>query len=129
MGAPTEDLGPPALLEGERWCAFPHPPADGPTTCRARDDPGMSESRIAVRLQPRASRDEIVGVRDGVLVVRVSAPPVDGRANAALCKLVAQRAGVAASRVSVARGERSRDKLVVVEGIEPAALAAALSAS
>jgi uncharacterized protein (TIGR00251 family) len=89
----------------------------------------VSEARIAVRLQPRAGRDEIVGLRDGVLVVRVSAPPVDGRANKALCKLVAQRAGVAASRVSVARGERSRDKLVVVEGIDPDALAAALADS
>jgi uncharacterized protein (TIGR00251 family) len=86
-----------------------------------------SAARIAVRLQPRASRDEIVGLRDGVLVVRVTAPPVDGRANIALCKLVARRAGVGATRVSVVRGERSRDKLVQVEGIEPAALAAALT--
>lgn len=89
----------------------------------------MSEAHVSVRLQPRASRDEIVGMRDGVLVVRVTAPPVDGRANAALCKLVARRAGVAPTRVSVVRGERSRDKLVRVEGIEPAALAAALGAS
>jgi uncharacterized protein (TIGR00251 family) len=89
----------------------------------------VSEARIAVRLQPRASRDEIVGLRDGILVVRVTAPPVDGRANRALCKLVAQRAGVAASRVSVVRGERSRDKLVAVEGVDPEALAAALAGS
>jgi uncharacterized protein (TIGR00251 family) len=92
------------------------------------DDPGVSAVRIAVRLQPRASRDEIVGLRDGVLVVRVTAPPVDGRANGALCKLIARRAGVAASRVSVVRGERSRDKLVQVEGVEAEALAAALAA-
>jgi uncharacterized protein (TIGR00251 family) len=97
--------------------------------CAARDDPGVSDARIAVRLQPRASRDEIVGLRDGILVVRVMAPPVDGRANRALCKLVAQRAGVAPSRVSVVRGARSRDKLVAVEGVEPDALAAALAAS
>jgi uncharacterized protein (TIGR00251 family) len=88
----------------------------------------VSAARIAVRLQPRASRDEIVGLRNGVLVVRVTAPPVDGRANIALCKLVARRAGVGASRVSVVRGERSRDKLLQVDGIEPAALAAALTA-
>jgi uncharacterized protein (TIGR00251 family) len=87
----------------------------------------VSAARIAVRLQPRASRDEIVGLRDGVLVVRVTAPPVDGRANVALCKLVALRAGVAASRVTVVRGTRSRDKLLQVEGIEPDALAAALT--
>jgi uncharacterized protein (TIGR00251 family) len=87
----------------------------------------VSAARIAVRLQPRASRDEIVGLRDGTLVVRVSAPPVDGRANSALCKLIAQRAGVAASQVSVVRGERSRDKLVEVEGVDAEALAAALA--
>ena len=89
----------------------------------------MSDARILVRLQPRAGRDEIVGLRDGILVVRVTAPPVDGRANRALCKLVAQRAGVAASRVSVVRGARSRDKLVAVKGVEPEALAAALAGS
>ena len=87
----------------------------------------MSDAHISVRLQPRASRDEITGLRDGVLVVRVSAPPVDGRANAALCKLIARRVGVAPTRVSVVRGERSRDKLVLVAGIEPATLAAALA--
>jgi uncharacterized protein len=59
-------------------------------------------------------------------VVRVSAPPVDGKANAALCALVAERAGVPPSRVSVVRGLASRDKVVRVEGVEPAALRAAL---
>jgi uncharacterized protein YggU (UPF0235/DUF167 family) len=59
-------------------------------------------------------------------VVRVSAPPVDGRANAALCALVAERAGVPPSRVSVVRGLASRDKVVRVEGVEPAALRSAL---
>ena len=50
-----------------------------------------------VRLQPRASRNELSGMRDGVLIARVTAPPVDGRANAALCKLIAGQAGVAPS--------------------------------
>jgi uncharacterized protein len=59
-------------------------------------------------------------------VVRVSAPPVDGKANAALCALVAERAGVPPSRVSVVRGLASRDKVVRVEGVEPAALRSAL---
>jgi uncharacterized protein (TIGR00251 family) len=77
---------------------------------------------LPVRLQPRASRDEIVGVRDGALVVRVSAPPVGGAANAALCRLLAKRAGVAPSRVSVVRGARGRDKQVRVEGADHEAL-------
>jgi uncharacterized protein YggU (UPF0235/DUF167 family) len=47
----------------------------------------------------------------------VVAPPLDGRANDALCRLVADRLGVRASRVCVVRGHRSRDKLLQVEGI------------
>jgi uncharacterized protein YggU (UPF0235/DUF167 family) len=49
--------------------------------------------------------------------VRVSAAPVEGAANAALCKLIAQRLGVARGRVAVVRGERNRDKTVRVEGL------------
>jgi uncharacterized protein (TIGR00251 family) len=79
-----------------------------------------------VRLQPRASRNELTGMRDGVLIARVTAPPVDGRANEALRKLIARRAGVAPSRVTIVRGETSRQKLVRVEGIDDAALRAAL---
>lgn len=85
-------------------------------------------TQIAVRVQARAKRDEIVGERAGVLVVRISAPPVDGRANRALCKLIARRAGVAPSKVSIVRGEGSRDKLVRVDGVDAAALRDALSA-
>ena len=73
---------------------------------------------LVIRLQPRAKRNAIVEERDGVLRVGVAAAPVDGRANAALCKLIAKRAGVARGRVSVVRGERSREKLVQVEGVE-----------
>jgi len=61
-----------------------------------------------------------------VLVARVAAPPVDGRANAALCKLLAGAAGVPPSRVSVVRGLTSRDKTVRFEGVDPTALHAAL---
>jgi uncharacterized protein (TIGR00251 family) len=82
----------------------------------------MADTRIAVRLQARARRDELVGIRDGVLLARVSAPPIDGRANEALCRLIASRIGVAASRVTMVRGQRSRDKLVRVEGLEASAL-------
>jgi uncharacterized protein (TIGR00251 family) len=73
---------------------------------------------LVIRLQPRAKRNAIVEERDGVLRVSVAAAPVDGRANAALCKLIAKRAGVARGRVSVVRGERSREKLVQVEGVD-----------
>jgi uncharacterized protein (TIGR00251 family) len=84
------------------------------------------ESRITIRLQPRASRSEIVGEREGRVVVRVTAPAVDGRANAALLALVAERAGVAKGAVELVRGAASRDKVVRVEGMSEAALRAAL---
>jgi uncharacterized protein len=86
----------------------------------------MPGCELAVRLQPRARANEIVGERDGVLVVRVTAPPVDGRANDALCRLIARRARVGAQRVSVSRGAGAREKLVRVEGIELEELRAAL---
>lgn len=79
-------------------------------------------ANINIRLQPRAKRNAIVDEREGVLRVSVAAAPVDGLANAALCKLIAKRAGVARGRVSVIRGERSRDKTVRVEGVTSAEL-------
>lgn len=78
----------------------------------------MPEARIEVRLRPRGHADELLGLVDGVLQARVSAPPVDGKANKALCRLVAKQAKVAPSRVSVVRGEKSRQKVLLVEGIE-----------
>ena len=71
-----------------------------------------------MRLQPRAGADEIVGEREGLLVVRVRAPPERGRANDALCKLIAKRLRVAPGRVELVRGARSRQKLVRVEGVD-----------
>jgi uncharacterized protein YggU (UPF0235/DUF167 family) len=68
----------------------------------------------------------VVGERAGAVVIRVTAPPVDGKANAALCAFVARRAGVPASRVSVVRGITSRDKVVRVEGVEQAELRSVL---
>jgi hypothetical protein len=86
----------------------------------------MPIALLPVRLQPRARRDEVVGERGDALLVRVSAPPVDGKANAALCALVARAAGLAPSRVTIVRGHTARDKLLRVDGIEDAALRAAL---
>ena len=84
----------------------------------------MSELRI--RLQPRARRNEIVGERAGAVLIRVTAPPVDGKANDALCRLVAKKVGVAPSRVTVLKGHTARDKTLDVDGVDIAALRAAL---
>ena len=86
----------------------------------------MEISEIAVRLSPRASENRIVGERGGELLVRVCAAPVDGKANEALCRLIAKRAGVGVRSVSVVRGASTREKLVRVEGRSLPELRAAL---
>ena len=86
----------------------------------------MPHATIAVRVQPRARSDALAGLRNGVLVVRVMAPPLDGRANDAVCRLLAGALGVRRSAVTIVRGDRARDKLVAIEGIDQAAADAAV---
>ena len=88
---------------------------------------GMDSGEVPVKLTPRARANEISGERNGVLLVRVTAPPIDGRANDALCRLIAKRAGVGVRSVSVVRGISSREKVVRVEGISAEDLRTALS--
>lgn len=88
--------------------------------------PGVPATDLTVRLQPRAKRDAIVGERGGVLRIAVSAPPVDGRANDALCRLIAKQARIARSRVHIIRGERSREKVVRIDGMTGVQLRQAL---
>ena len=84
---------------------------------------------LDVRVQPRAKRTEVVGERGGAIVVRLAAPPVDGKANAALCAFVAARAGVPKRAVEIVRGASARDKTVRVDGVCASALRAALLGS
>jgi uncharacterized protein len=70
---------------------------------------------LPVRVIPRARRDEVGGDRDGRLLVRTTASPVDGKANAAVCKQVAVHLGIPARRVSIASGHRSRDKVLRID--------------
>ncbi|HEY2407104.1 MAG TPA: DUF167 domain-containing protein [Polyangiaceae bacterium] len=77
---------------------------------------------IDVRAVPRASRDRVGPVVDGALRVAVSAPPVDGEANAAVVELLAQAFGVRRSAVEVVHGERGRRKTVRILGATRATL-------
>ena len=73
--------------------------------------------RLSVRVQPRASRDEVLDVgADGALRVRVCAPPVEGAANERLVALIAKRLRVPKSNVVVVAGGTSRNKVVEVRG-------------
>lgn len=78
----------------------------------------MSSTRLTVRVTPRAKRPGIAGRRaDGAVLVRVSAPPEDGRANAEVCAVVAKALGVRAREVSVVVGATSRDKVLEIDGL------------
>lgn len=76
-------------------------------------------ARITVRITPRSSRDEVVGEREGMLLIRVTAPPIDGAANEALVRLLAKTLGVPRGDVVISSGAASRTKIVEVAGIEP----------
>jgi uncharacterized protein (TIGR00251 family) len=96
------------------------------TTALRRDG---ADWLLEVRVQPRASRTEFAGLMGDRLRVRLNAPPVDGRANAALLEFVADACGLPKSRVTLEKGQTGRDKRVRLHGLEtaPAALQSALA--
>jgi uncharacterized protein len=86
--------------------------------------PYLSESDgatlVRVRVQPRAGRDTIAGERGDALAVKVKAPPVDGRANDSVCRLLAKAVGIPATSAELVRGASARDKLVRLPGVAAA---------
>ncbi|MFT3854958.1 MAG: DUF167 domain-containing protein [Ilumatobacteraceae bacterium] len=72
----------------------------------------MDADELAVRVIPRARRNEVAGERDGRLVVRVTAAPVDDAANKAVCAVVAAHLGVRPNDVEIVRGHHARDKVL-----------------
>lgn len=88
---------------------------------------------IAVRVQPRASRNQLVVVRaerrqpgPHSITIRLTAPPVAGAANAACCAFLAELLGLPMSRVALARGETARHKLLRIRDADAAAVIARL---
>lgn len=81
---------------------------------------------IAVLAQPRSSRFRLVGAHDGMLKIQLAAAPTDGEANEELIRAIARLLGVARGRVGLVAGQTSRRKRVRVEGVEPAAVIAAM---
>ena len=75
---------------------------------------------LRVRVQPRASKDALGGEREGALVVRLTAPPVEGAANEALARFLGKTLGVAPSAVRVVSGASGRNKVVSVAGLDAA---------
>jgi len=83
---------------------------------------------FTVRLSPRASRDAIEGEFQGALKVRLTAPPVENRANEALRRLLAANLNLPASAVKIVSGEKSRTKRVSIEGVSALQIFALLNA-
>jgi uncharacterized protein len=83
-------------------------------------------TRIDVYVQPRASRTMLAGMHDGCIRIRLAAPPVDGAANTALIEFVAERLGIARSRVRIVSGQSARRKRLEIDGMTLAEITAAL---
>ena len=92
-----------------------------------RTPSGHSVATLRVRVQPRASREAILGWRDDALRLAVTAPPVEGEANEAVRRLLARALGVAPSAVNLVHGQHGRDKIVRVEGMTGAELRSRLA--
>lgn len=78
--------------------------------------------RFTVHVQPRASRTEVAGVHGDALKIRLSAPPVDGAANAALVEFLADTFAIPRRAVRILAGDASRAKLVELDGVTPDAV-------
>ena len=74
-------------------------------------------TRITVRVQPNAKRTEVVRFEDGVFYIKIAAPPVKGKANAALLAFLSDILGVSKSRLSIEKGATSRMKVLTIEGM------------
>lgn len=83
-------------------------------------------ARLAVHVQPRARRTEVVGRHGEAIKLRLAAPPVDGAANEELIRFLSNQLGVPRSAVTIARGRSGRRKTVVIEGLTADAVTRAL---
>ena len=81
--------------------------------------PSSNGTRIAIRVQPRASRNRIDGVHGGRVKIRLTAPPVEGAANKALVEFLAHVLDVPKRNITIVHGQRGREKIVEVEGLTP----------
>ena len=84
---------------------------------------GSGSVRFKVRVQPRSARNRVAGIYGDALKVLVSAPPVEGAANAAAVEVLATWLGVPRKAVEIVRGQTGRDKVVEVTSGDPAGLA------
>ncbi len=84
---------------------------------------------LAVRVQPRSSKEEVAGISDGVVRIRLTAPPVEGKANEALLKFLSKKLGVPKGALELVAGDHGRNKLIRVHGLAGEAVCARLGAA
>jgi len=77
----------------------------------------LIKTTISVRVRPNAARNEVVDVTDGVYLVKVSAPPVKGKANKELVAFLSRLLGVSKSQVNIIKGYTARNKLIALDGL------------
>jgi len=87
------------------------------------------QAKVSVRVRPYAPRNELLGFNNGVLQVRLTAPPVAGKANETLIAFISGLLHIARSRVSIVYGHRSRGKLLVIDGLNQQEIAERLATS
>lgn len=86
--------------------------------------------QVKIKVKPRSKKDGFEAAdEDGTITVRLKAPAVDGKANQALIKFLSEALGIRRKDISILVGEKSRHKVLVLEGIEPQDLRRALSAT
>ena len=87
---------------------------------RARNKGDSGSVALSVRIQPRASKNEIVTLANGGLKIRLTAPPVNGAANEALVKFLADTLSIPKSHVEIVSGHMSREKIIRIHGVSGA---------
>jgi uncharacterized protein (TIGR00251 family) len=78
---------------------------------------GRERTRIAVRVQPEASQNRILGFQDGMWQVRIAAPPIKGKANQELIKFLSDILGVGKSNLTIEQGMTNKQKVVGIKGL------------
>jgi uncharacterized protein (TIGR00251 family) len=84
----------------------------------SRSQPSSCQSFVlAVRVQPRSSKEAVAGISEGVVRIRLTAPPVEGKANEALLKFLSKKLGVSKGALELVAGDHGRNKLIRIAGL------------
>ena len=103
-------------MQTERWSPEPNH-LNGSTKSTSRPRTETTPTRIAVKVQPGASRDRLIGKTGDEWKIALTAPPVEGRANRACTEFLARLLGLPRSAVTLVHGETSRRKLIQIDGL------------